>query len=202
MMKYLVLAAILFTPLSAHALSAEQEFVQKCDIKLKQRTQYVKEKTVYDDSRICTCMAEESKKSVGEAQFQDVADFYTEKYEGMIKNSSKLNVAPAAMQICMTKLFSKEEVAAANVKIREGFKKSSEEQAAKQKKMNAERDKKIAADQAKFKAEMQALSARKAEEAKAKAAADKAFAEKAAAEHAAEKAAAAKQAKPQTPNKQ
>ena len=163
MIKYLTLALMIAAPVSSLALTPDQEITQKCDIKMTNRSKALNGKSIFQDKRICACVAEDIKKQADTKKFQDIADFYSEKYDGVnyndIKNDPKAIYIPKITMQCMGKFYTKEQIMAENKKLGDANKAMFEKAKAEQAKNDAERQKKIAAAQAAFKKDMSAKGA-------------------------------------------
>jgi hypothetical protein len=139
MIKYLALAIMLATPVSAlAALTAEQELSQKCELRLQNRAKNTPGKSMYRDKRVCGCMVGEIKTLAKGKKLQDVADFYTEKYETVPQkvDATTISVPRIAMQ-CLTKFYKRAEIIAENKKILAANKAFIEKQKARQAQMRA-----------------------------------------------------------------
>ena len=149
MIKYLALTVMLASPISAAALTADQELSQKCELRMSGRAKNVKGKTLFQDKRICACMVEEIKKKTPANKMQDVADFYTEKYENVAaKDPSKELSVPHIGGQCLTKYYSRDQINAEAKKIVEANKAYAAAKKLEQDKVMAENKRKLAAMQA------------------------------------------------------
>lgn len=162
MMKYLILAVMLSSlPAASYALTADQEFLRKCDFHIQQRTKNIKGKSLYSDSRLCPCMLQEVKTKVKADKLQDVADFYTEKYMYRDEHSGPdAAIVSGAGMVCINKFFTKEQISAENKRLREAAAAEMKRQQEEKAKRDAEAQKKIKDSQEQFKKEMDAMKAK------------------------------------------
>src|SRR5690606_7318776 len=106
----------------------DQELSQKCELRMSARAKNVKGKSIFTDKRICACMVDEIKKKVPADKLQDVADFYSEKYDNkMPKDAKKELSVPTISGMCIGKYYTKDQLRQEAVKISEANKAAAEE---------------------------------------------------------------------------